>query len=508
VDVLLLIARLVLAAVFGVAGLAKLFDRRNVVQSVAEFGVPRALVTPLALALAPVELIVAIALVPVAIAWWGALAALSLLVVFLAALGVNLARGRRPNCRCFGEIGSGPIGWQTVARNIVLAGLAGLVVLQGPAAIGLSATAWIRGVSNMEGFSLGLGAVVVLVLAQAWLLLELWKLCGRLLLRIEALESSLAAGIAASNPTADAPSVPQHGLSVGTPAPAFSLSGLYGETLTLEALRAAGRPVLVMFVEPSCGPCNALMPDVGRWQREHAASLTLAIISRGGVDVNRAKAAEHGLGAILLQNDFEVANAYLAPGTPSAALVQPDGTIGSPVAAGVEAIRALVAGVVGQPIPLPVLAPAPNGANGHHNGHDHAIPSAPAPQVGHVAPAVKLPDLDGKLVDLAEFRQEPTLMLFWNPACGFCQQMLPDLKAWEAERSNSVPQLLIVSTGDVETNRAMGLTSPVVLEQGFQTGFAFGVNGTPSAVLVDAEGRIASPAAVGAEAVLRLARSE
>jgi hypothetical protein len=48
----------------------------------------------------------------------------------------------------------------------------------------------------------------------------------------------------------------------------------------------------------------------------------------------------------------------------------------------------------------------------------------------------------------------------------------------------------------------------VLLEQGFQTGFSFGVNGTPSAVLVDAEGRIASPAAVGADAVLRLARSD
>ena len=51
----------------------------------------------------------------------------------------------------------------------------------------------------------------------------------------------------------------------------------------------------------------------------------------------------------------------------------------------------------------------------------------------------------------------------------------------------------------------MGLNSPVVLDQQFSVGQAFGVGGTPSAVLVDVEGRIASEVAVGAPAVLELA---
>jgi hypothetical protein len=51
----------------------------------------------------------------------------------------------------------------------------------------------------------------------------------------------------------------------------------------------------------------------------------------------------------------------------------------------------------------------------------------------------------------------------------------------------------------------MDLTSTVVLDQGFTTGLAFGVSGTPSGVLVDAEGTIASGIAVGAQAVLALA---
>jgi len=96
-------------------------------------------------------------------------------------------------------------------------------------------------------------------------------------------------------------------------------------------------------------------------------------------------------------------------------------------------------------------------------------------------------------------------VLFWNPGCGFCQQMLPDLKAWEANPPPGAPQLLIVSAGTVEANQALELRSPIVLDHGFSTGRAFGATGTPSAVLVDAQGHIASPVAVGAPAVLALA---
>jgi hypothetical protein len=47
-----------------------------------------------------------------------------------------------------------------------------------------------------------------------------------------------------------------------------------------------------------------------------------------------------------------------------------------------------------------------------------------------------------------------------------------------------------------------------VLEQGFNAGRAFGADGTPMAVLVDAEGCIASTLAAGAAEVLALARRQ
>jgi hypothetical protein len=51
----------------------------------------------------------------------------------------------------------------------------------------------------------------------------------------------------------------------------------------------------------------------------------------------------------------------------------------------------------------------------------------------------------------------------------------------------------------------MELASPVLLDEAFRTGRLFGAAGTPSAVLIDREGKVASGVAVGGPAVLALA---
>src|SRR4051794_40463667 len=101
IDLALIAARLLLAAVFVVAALAKLADRAGSRQTLAEFGVPVVLAAPLGVVLPLVELTVALLLMPVATAWMGALGALALVLVFIAGIGSNLARGRAPTCRCF-----------------------------------------------------------------------------------------------------------------------------------------------------------------------------------------------------------------------------------------------------------------------------------------------------------------------------------------------------------------------------------------------------------------------
>jgi len=101
-DAALLIARLVLAAVFTVAGVAKLLDLQGSRKAVIEFGLPAGLASPLALLLPLAELGVAVALIPASSAWLGALGAMGLLLMFVVGISVNLARGRKPDCHCFG----------------------------------------------------------------------------------------------------------------------------------------------------------------------------------------------------------------------------------------------------------------------------------------------------------------------------------------------------------------------------------------------------------------------
>ena len=93
-NVILLMARLVLAGVFGVAGAAKLADPSGSRKSMADFGVPGVLTWPLGLLLPLVELVCAGALLPVTSAWWGASGILALLLLFIVAIGISLVRGR------------------------------------------------------------------------------------------------------------------------------------------------------------------------------------------------------------------------------------------------------------------------------------------------------------------------------------------------------------------------------------------------------------------------------
>ena len=501
-DAALLIARLVLAGVFALAGVAKLSDLEGSRKAIIDFGLPAVLASPLALLLPLAELAVAAALIPASTAWWGALGALGLLMLFVVGISLNLARGRKPDCHCFGQLHSAPAGWKTLARNGVLAAVAGFVLWEGFDVAGPSAISWLGALSaaQLVGF---LGGVLVLALlaGQWWFLAHLLRQNGRLLVRLEAVEESVAAGGLA--PSQNGTALHQaEGLPVGSEAPEFGLSGLHGETLTLEALRSSGKPVLLFFTDPGCGPCNAMLPDVGRWQEEHAQKLTLALVSRGDVEENKTKAQEHGLKSVLLQKDWEVSESYDVRVTPSAVLVSPEGKTSSPVAGGAEGIRGLLSYAVGERARLP-MQPHQRQAQGQpcpDCGKVHAAaPTVEAAQkVGEEASQVKLPDLEGTTVGLADFRGEETLILFWNPGCGFCRQMLPELKRWESEAPESAPRIVVVSAGTEEANREMGLASAVLLDQQFAAGRAFVASGTPSGVLVDAEGKVASEVAVGA----------
>jgi peroxiredoxin len=280
-------------------------------------------VRPLSVALPAAELAVAVALLPTSTAWFGALAAAGLLAAFTGAVAYQLARGRHPDCNCFGRLHSKPIGPATLVRNLALLGLATFAVVRGP---GPSAVGWLS-----DPLLAAIGGLSALLLAQTVLLVFLLRRHGQVLARLGQIE--------------DADDEPA-GLPVGSEAPEFELLGLEGELVTLATLRERDLPVLLLFSDPACAPCSALLPEVGRWQQEWASELTLAVVSNAGLEQNRASAAEHDLTIVLSQEKHDVSLAYGALGTPMAVLVDHDGRIASPVAAGEAAIAELLAQAV------------------------------------------------------------------------------------------------------------------------------------------------------------------
>jgi thiol-disulfide isomerase/thioredoxin len=259
----------------------------------------------------------------------------------------------------------------------------------------------------------------------------------------------------------------------GERAPGFSLPNLDEERVTLDALLAPGRPLMLVFTEPRCGPCYEILPDLGGWQRVYGDRLAIALVSSGAPETNEAMTAPYGIAPVLLQHDLEVVTAYGLVQAPSAVLIQPDGRISAGPRYGAHAIRQLAADTLGLALPpTPTIDITPVG-------------------VGERVPSLRRPDLHGRQVDLGAPRGAPTLVLFWSPGCSHCQEMLPEIRA--TERRARRPGMVIVSKGPIGLTEEIGFISPVIFDDDRSIARTLGVEGTPSAVVIDGQGKVASP---------------
>jgi thiol-disulfide isomerase/thioredoxin len=308
------VVRILLAFVFVVAGLAKLADLEGSRRAAVGFGVREPLARPLGLALPLAELAIAAGLLFTASARYAAVAAAGLLVMFCAAIALALTRGRTPDCHCFGRLHSARAGWGTLVRNLTLAGVATALVLAP-----VATPTWLH-----------LGAVGVAVVGgQALLWVVLLRRYGNALRRIDQLDSASESS--------------RVSLCEGSVAPAFSARALGGRVVTLHQLLARGRTVLLAFVHPGCGPCQALLPDIAEWQRHLADRLTVAVVTTSGdAEENRVLIEPHGIQALLVQEGDELLDLYGVFATPAAILIATDGSVSAQPVFGAEAIRKLV----------------------------------------------------------------------------------------------------------------------------------------------------------------------
>jgi peroxiredoxin len=143
------------------------------------------------------------------------------------------------------------------------------------------------------------------------------------------------------------------------------------------------------------------------------------------------------------------------------------------------------------------------------NADEKAEP--PSLPVGTSFPSFSLPDLNGAIARLDDFRGEQVLLVHWSPDCGFCEMIAADLAYLQSDFRKQNVRLLLLAHGDAESNRKLatqyGLTCPILLLKDGGSPAGFEHLGTPVAYLLDREGRVARPCAMGAEDVPALARS-
>jgi peroxiredoxin len=353
---------------------------------------------------------------------------------------------------------------------------------------------------------LGFGMILpwLVVLFGCWLFLQLLQQNGRILLHLEALEEKL--GNLSPTSTPEQPGEPG-GLAPGTPAPAFELPDLEGRQHKLADFR--GRRLLLIFFDPGCGFCAQLAPDLAALPIDGGNGKPIPlVISTGTAEANRLLLQPHGVRCrVLLQKGSETSGPYQAAGTPMGYLIDEQGQIASELAVGAPEVLSLM----DEPAGAAVVEQTEK--NGHAPRKGKANKGLAASRLnrdglkaGTLAPAFRLPRLDGGELALEELRGRRVLLVFSDPECGPCEELAPHLQRWR-QRHRAL-RVVMISRGAVEANQAkaaqLGLTFPIVLQQQWEISRLYGMFATPIAYLIDEAGVIVKDVAVGVEPILAL----
>jgi peroxiredoxin len=130
---------------------------------------------------------------------------------------------------------------------------------------------------------------------------------------------------------------------------------------------------------------------------------------------------------------------------------------------------------------------------------------------GVPAPDFSLPATDGSLLSLANARKSrlPVLLVFLDPVCRPCRRLAPLVAQWQSRLADRIT-VVVLSRGSQEANLALarefGLR-PIAIQRDFEVAAAFGFRGTPSGILIDANGRVMHSPAQGGDAIIELFRS-
>ena len=376
---------------------------------------------------------------------------------------------------------------------------------------------------------------------------------------------SLARAVAAEE--SGAPPSGELRSELGTDFPAFQFPDLGGTMVGLEDFR--GQRLLLVHWNFDCGFCGAIAPELARLEASLGEkNVRLVLLAKGDAQFNREGAAAHGLRCrILLLQDREKPRPFEHRGTPVAYLLDEEGRVAAPFASGRDQVLSLAReaagdeagasrtdGLESRRVELPSQPPLTPTGKGHRiklpgfmvRGEiglgdvikriTSAVGIKPCVgcerragvlnrwmvffstrevglKPGKRAPVFRLPDLQGRMVSLEEYRGRRVLLVFGDPQCEPCDELAPHLVRLHREYANDGLGVILVGRGNAEENHRKaeqhGFQFPVLLQdRKWKVSKEYGILATPAAFLIGEDGVIARDAAVGRDAILALVREK
>ncbi len=121
--------------------------------------------------------------------------------------------------------------------------------------------------------------------------------------------------------------------------------------------------------------------------------------------------------------------------------------------------------------------------------------SAPVVSIDKPAPDFRLPDLDGKEVNLDDFKGKPVLLNFWASWCRPCAEEMPYLQQVYEEWSDRGLVVLTINLGDdpakvKQFRQNHQLSLPVLLDTRQDLADKYNVLSIPTTFFIDKDGII------------------